>query len=67
MAKSFLDRRHAKPDYELEAFITGIRIGDTGKTQWHISLDEDFDKLLAADIFEKAAEVLRDREGRCDG
>jgi len=63
MVKSFLDRRHAKPDYELESFITGVRIGDTGKTQWLIELNEGVDKLVAADIFEKAAEVLRENNG----
>ena len=52
-------RRQVTPDYELESFITGVRIGNTGKTEWHISLDEGTDKLLAADIFEKAAAVLR--------
>ena len=52
-------RRQAKPDYELEVYITGVRIGDSGKTQWHISLDDDVDTLQAIDILEKATEVLR--------
>ena len=59
MATEFINRRHADPDYELEAYITGVRLGNTGKVNWWISLDEDVDRLLAAQIFEKAAIVLR--------
>ena len=59
MGTEFTDRRHSNPDYELEAYITGVRLGDTGKVNWWIRLDEDTDKLTAAEIFEKAAEVLR--------
>ena len=59
MATEFTNRRHANPDYEFEIYITGVRLGDTGKVNWWISLDEDIDKLLVADIFEKAIEVLR--------
>ncbi len=60
MSDEITARRHAKPDYELESFITGVRIGNTGKTEWHISLDEGVDKLLAAGIFEKASAILRE-------
>ena len=63
MTDEITARRHARPDYELESFITGVRIGNTGKTERHISMDEGTDKLLAADIFEKAATVLRRQNG----
>lgn len=64
MTDEFTKKRRSNPDFELESYITGVRIGNTGKVHWEISLDEGMDKLLAADIFEKAAEVLRTNNRR---
>lgn len=57
--KSFLQRRFESPDYDLEVFITGIRLGDTGKVRWHVAYDEGEDPLVIADILECTVEVLR--------
>ena len=59
MSKSFLDRRHEKPDYEIEAWITGIRMPD-GMVHWSVEIEGEDDHELAAGILERAAEVLRD-------
>ncbi len=55
----FLKRRHDKPDYELDVYITGVCVGTTGKVHWQIEMDEDTDKAEAALILEKAAMVLK--------
>jgi hypothetical protein len=61
MGKSFLQRRFESPDYDLEVFITGVRLGDSGKVRWHVAYDEGYDPLLVSDILECATEVLRDK------
>ena len=56
-------RRFANPDYELELKITGVRIGTTGKTRWHIERDNTYEPEVAAEILDRAAKVLR---GDCE-
>jgi len=58
VSKSFLDRRHEKPDYELEAYITGVVLPD-GKVHWNIEIDGADDNEMAAGILERVAKVLR--------
>lgn len=64
--KSFADRRTAQrfesPDYDIEAWITGIRMPD-GMVQWSVTIDGEDDEDEAAGILERAAEVLRDKDG----
>ncbi len=60
MSKSFLQRRQKSPDYDIEAWITGVRIGTTGDVQWDVYIEGEDDPDLAAGILERAAEVLRD-------
>lgn len=59
MSKSFLDRRHESPDYDIEAWITGVRCPD-GMVHWNVEIEGEDDHDLAAGILERAAEVLRD-------
>ena len=59
MKIEFVERRHRNPDYELDVHITGVRMGSTGKVHWKILLDAGTDTELAAEIFARAAEVLR--------
>ena len=59
--KSFAARRHESPDYEIEAWITGVRLGTTGKVEWRVYIDGEDDSELAANILERAVEVLRDK------
>ena len=59
--KSFVARRHESPDFEIEAWITGVRLGTTGKIQWHICIDGEGDPELVAGILERAVEVLRNK------
>ena len=61
MSKSFLQRRHESPDYQIEVWITGVRLGDTGRTEWDIQIEGEDDPVSAAGILERAAEVLRDK------
>ncbi len=61
MSKSFLQRRHESPDYEIEAWITGVRDGNTGFVHWDVYIEGEDDEDLAAGILERAAEVLRDK------
>ena len=61
MNKSFLQRRHESPDYEIEAWITGVRIPGTGDVHWSVYIEGEDDEELAAGILERAAEVLRDK------
>ena len=58
--KSFLDRRYEFPDYEIEAWITGVRMPD-GMVHWSVQIEGEDDCDLAAGILERAAEVLRDK------
>ena len=60
MGKSFLDRRHEYPDYEIEAWITGARMPD-GMVHWSVQIEGEDDCDLAGGILERAAEVLRDK------
>ena len=60
MSKSFLQRRLQKsPDYELEAWITGVSMPD-GHVQWNVEIDGTEDCDLAAGILQRGAEVLWD-------
>ncbi len=61
MSKSFLQRRFRTPDYEIEAWITGVRDGNTGLVHWDVRIEGEDDSELAAGILERAAEVLRDK------
>ena len=61
MGKSFLQRRHDSPDYDIEAWITGIRFGTTGDVEWSVYIEGEDDPELAAGILERAAELLRDK------
>ena len=61
MSKSFLERRHESPDYEIEAWITGVRIPGTEDVHWNVYIEGEDDEDLAAAILERAAEVLRDK------
>ena len=61
MSKSFLERRHDSPDYEIEAWITGVKLGTTGNDGWCVYIKGEDDSELAAAILERAAEVLRDK------
>ncbi len=58
MGKSFLQRRHESPDYEIEVWITGVRIPGTG-IHWNVRVDGEDDSENAAGILERAAKVLR--------
>ena len=60
MSKSFLERRHQSPDYELEVWITGVHVGG-GMCHWDIHVEGEDDYARAAGILERAAEVLRDK------
>ena len=60
VTKSFLDRRYESPDYEIEAWITGVRMPD-GMVHWSVQIEGEDDCDLAAGILERAAEVLRDK------
>lgn len=64
MGKSFDERRlekcHETPDYEIEAWITGVSMPD-GFVQWSVQIEGEDDCDLAAGILERAAEVLRDK------
>jgi len=60
VSKSFLDRRHEQPDYEIEVWITGVRIPD-GMVHWSVSVQGEDNPIEAAGILERAAEVLRDK------
>ena len=60
MAKSFLDRRHECPDYEIEAWITGVRLPND-EVHWNVNINGEDDCEAAAEILERAAMVLRDK------
>ena len=61
MGKSFLQRRHDSPDYHIEAWITGVRLGDTGRVHWNIQIEGEDNSELAAEILDRVAIVLRKR------
>jgi hypothetical protein len=61
MSKSFLERRFESPDYDIEAWITGVRDGATGFVYWNVQIEGEDDEDFAAGILERAAEVLRDK------
>jgi len=60
MAKSFLDRRHKSPDYELEAWISGVRLPDN-EVHWVVQIEGEDNCDIAADILERAIIVLRNK------
>lgn len=64
--KTFADRRaqqrHASPDYDIEAWITGVRMPG-GTVQWSVNIEGEDDEEEAAVILECAASVLRDKDG----
>lgn len=62
MSKSFLQRRHKNPDHEIYAHITGIKLGNTGKTEWQIEIDGTTDNLYSAEILGHVADILRESE-----
>ena len=52
-------RRKVTPDYDIEVWITGVRVaGD--QTSWKVVVEGENDNEIAAGILERAAEVLRD-------
>jgi len=52
-------RRKDTPDYDIEAWITGIRLPNN-TTSWKVIIEGESDNEMAAGILERAAEVLRD-------
>ena len=58
--KSFLERRLESPDYDIEAWVTGVRLPD-GEVHWNVQIEGEDDPKLAAGILERAVEVLRDQ------
>ncbi len=56
-----LTKRRLKnvPDFSLDIWITGVRVGD-GLVLWDIEIEGEDDVELSAGILERAAEVLRD-------
>lgn len=60
MSKTLVERRLAKkPDYELEVWIRGIRIGN-GDAYYEVTVEGEDNPIIAAGILERAVEVLRD-------
>lgn len=64
--KTFEQRRRASrresPEYEIEAWITGALMPD-GEVRWTVQIEGEDDEERAAGILERAAEVLRDKDG----
>ena len=57
-----IQRRHKQsPDYDIEVWITGVRIPN-GMCHWNVTVEGEDDNELAAEILERAAEVLRDKD-----
>ncbi len=55
-----VQRRHKQsPDYDIEAWITGVKCPD-GMVHWNVTVEGEDDSELAAGMLERAAEVLRD-------
>ncbi len=61
MLKSFIERRHEKPDIEIEVWITGVNVGADG-VHWNVNVNGEDDCNAAAEILERAAQVLRQDE-----
>jgi len=57
--KSFMDRRFENPDFDITARIYGCKLGSTGKILLTIAIDGESDLYIAAQILDKAAQVLR--------
>ena len=62
---TFIDKRHLKPDYSADISITGVRLPG-GRVNWKITVNEDYNQALYAQIFEKAAIVLRGESDAID-
>ena len=64
--RSFAERRtlkrHETPDFDIFARITGVRQPD-GMVDWNVNIQGEDDEDEAAGILERAAEVLRDKDG----
>ena len=60
MPKSFIERRFESPEYDIKAWITGVKKRD-GKVLWNVEIEGEDDYDEAAGILERAAEVLRDK------
>jgi len=65
LSKSFLDRRHESPDYDIEVWITGVLCPD-GKVHWNVEVEGEDDPFEAAGILERAVEVLREADEKKD-
>ena len=61
MPRSFLERRHDNPDIEIEVWITGVNLGDD-EVHWNVNINGEDDCAAAAEILERAAQVLRQDE-----
>ena len=64
---SFTDRRLERrldknPDFDIEVWIRGVHVGD-GMVLWSVNVEGEDDEDEAAGILERAAEVLRDKDG----
>ena len=59
MGKSFLQRRHESPDYELEVWITGVDLGVSGRIHWEVLVGGNRNREEVAEILDRAARVLR--------
>ena len=64
MGKTFLERRQPHPKYDIVVRITGTEMGD-GRIYWEVVVDGESDLLLAADILERGASVLRQPKDDC--
>ena len=62
MSKSFLERRHKSPDYDIEAWITGVKIPNTDWVHWDVQIEGEDDLDLAAGILERAADGYKGHE-----
>lgn len=58
----FIQRKHRQaPDYDIEVWITGVRVSN-GDCHWNVTVEGEDDSDLAAGMLERAAEVLRDKD-----
>ncbi len=62
---TFINKRHLKPDYSADLSITGVRLPG-GVINWQVTVSEDYNPLLIAQIFEKSAIVLRGESDAID-
>ncbi len=59
-----IQRRHKdSPDYDVEVWITGVRVPD-GMVHWNVYVEGEDDSELAAGILERAASILRDDDSK---